>query len=351
MNHKKIWRFARRGIIALGISLAGVLTLGMGSVTFAATPLGITVGHVPNYGMEIASGATVTYFYQITNSGADPVTNLTINDDKCTLVTYDGVNMDHNADHKLDQDETWTYFCTTRLGATTSSTITVNGEVNGEKVAAGLAKTVVVPPEFTMPGGGAAIPGGGSAMPGQGSSVGGAQGATGGLNGGTVPGGMPNTGKAAASKKHVKSNTVGKISIPAIKLDTDVREVGLTANGDMAAPRGAMDAGWYKFGFKPGEKGNAVIAGHLDTYKNTDGVFRNINRLQAGDDIYITGESGTQTHFIVRATDTYDGESAPLADIFGASDKPRLNLITCAGAWDSKKHMYSHRLVVSAEMD
>lgn len=339
MNHKKIWRFARRGLLALGISLAGVLALGMGSVTFAATPLEISVGHVPNYGLEIASGATVTYFYQITNSGSDPVTNLEVNDDKCTLVTYDGVNMDHNADHKLDPDEMWTYFCTTKLGATTSSTITVTGDVQGETVAAGMSKTVVVPPEFTVPGG--------SAMPGQGGSIGAGQGAA----GGTIPGGMPATGKAAASKKHVKSSTVGKMSIPAINVETDVREVGLTAKGNMAAPRGAGNAGLYKFGYKPGEKGNAVIAGHLDTYKNTDGVFRNLNRLRAGDDIYITGDSGAQSHFIVRATATYDGESAPLAEIFGASDKPRLNLITCAGVWDSKKHMYTHRLVVFAEMD
>jgi sortase A len=119
----------------------------------------------------------------------------------------------------------------------------------------------------------------------------------------------------------------------------------------MAAPRGAGDAGWYKFGFKPGEKGNAVIAGHLDTDKNTDGVFRNLNQLKAGDDIFVTGDSGNQSHFIVSTTETYEGATAPLSEIFGASDKPRLNLITCAGVWDSKKHMYTHRLVVSAEMD
>ena len=56
-----------------------------------------------------------------------------------------------------------------------------------------------------------------------------------------------------------------RLEIPAIQVDAFIELVGLTPQDAMDVPKGWMNAGWYHKGFRPGEAGNAVIAGHLDS--------------------------------------------------------------------------------------
>ena len=73
----------------------------------------------------VTSGDPVTYTYDVTNPGDDPLSNVTLTDDKCTPVTY--VGGDSNNDGILDLSETWTYTCTMTLTAITENTATVTG--------------------------------------------------------------------------------------------------------------------------------------------------------------------------------------------------------------------------------
>ncbi len=73
----------------------------------------------------VASGTVVTYTYDVTNSGDDALSGVTVTDDKCSPVTF--VNGDTNNDSKLDLTEVWRYICATPLTATTTNTATATG--------------------------------------------------------------------------------------------------------------------------------------------------------------------------------------------------------------------------------
>lgn len=136
-----------------------------------------------------------------------------------------------------------------------------------------------------------------------------------------------------------------RIKIPKIHLDAVIQQVGFSKDGAMDVPTNSVDVGWFKLGPKPGEKGSAVIDGHLDAINGVQGVFYNLHQLIRGDKIYIEDGKGTSIAFIVRMSRTYDpNEDVP--DVFNKTDGNYLNLITCDGVWDKGQKSYSKRLVV-----
>lgn len=138
--------------------------------------------------------------------------------------------------------------------------------------------------------------------------------------------------------------------IPKLKIEAPVEHLGKNAAGNMAVPKKYDEVSWYSPGFAPGEKGNAAIAGHVDNSLGLHGVFYNLHTLVVGDDVYIRDESGKTSHFKVVDIKRYEYNSAPLGEIFGTSDKKRLNLITCIGEWDASVKSYRERLIVHTEL-
>src|SRR5205085_1186906 len=55
-----------------------------------------------------------------------------------------------------------------------------------------------------------------------------------------------------------------RLRIPALGLRTSIEPVGLRA-GAMDVPTNVWDVGWFQLGPRPGDVGNAVIDGHLDS--------------------------------------------------------------------------------------
>ncbi|MGH2520070.1 MAG: class F sortase, partial [Chloroflexota bacterium] len=100
-------------------------------------------------------------------------------------------------------------------------------------------------------------------------------------------------------------------------------------------------------GYRPGQDGNAVIEGHLDS-TSAPAVFWNLHALKPGDSVTVDRADGSVVQFAVTRLTSYSNDAAPLAAIFGAAATPRLNLITCSGAWDKATKEYGQRLVVSA---
>src|SRR3989344_5921899 len=94
--------------------------------------------------------------------------------------------------------------------------------------------------------------------------------------------------------------------IPKLEINAKVVQVGITKKGNMATPNNFTDVGWYKYGTIPGEKGSAVIAGHLDNGLSLPGVFYNLRDLKNGDDIYIMTKENERLHFIVTKSEIYD---------------------------------------------
>jgi LPXTG-site transpeptidase (sortase) family protein len=137
-----------------------------------------------------------------------------------------------------------------------------------------------------------------------------------------------------------------KIKIPAIKVDTFVERVGVTKDGLMDVPKNIWNTGWFgNGGYRPGDPGNAVIAGHLDA-PGTKAIFWDLDKLKAGDKVILTDQAGKQLTFEVVDKQVYPYNDAPLQQIFGPSPQAHLNLITCGGTFDRASRNYNKRLVV-----
>jgi LPXTG-site transpeptidase (sortase) family protein len=139
-----------------------------------------------------------------------------------------------------------------------------------------------------------------------------------------------------------------RLSVPSAGINAPIEQVGALANGDMATPTRSpwVDAGWYSDGPHPGEKGSAVIDGHLDRPGGAPAVFWYLRDVHAGDAVYVTERNGQQLRFHVTHIAYYTPQNAPLQDIFGNNSGVYLNLITCAGDWIPIQHQTTLRLVV-----
>lgn len=135
-----------------------------------------------------------------------------------------------------------------------------------------------------------------------------------------------------------------------IAVDAIVEYVGEDDKGNMDVPKKVENVGWYSLGYKVGEKGSVVLAGHFDDVNGQPAVFWDISKLKEGDEISVTDETGKDWKYIVSAVETYPFDQFPLKEVFGKSDKPRLNLITCEGNFDKATKNYSHRTVVYSEL-
>lgn len=136
-----------------------------------------------------------------------------------------------------------------------------------------------------------------------------------------------------------------ELIIPSIQLDAPIQKVGTNTKGEMDVPNGRTNnVGWYEFGTIPGKRGSAVLDAHVFA------AFSNLNKVKAGDDIYVVNAAGTKLHFVVSGAMTYALNDVPLNLLFNQNDGAHLHLITCAGQLTPDRSTYDHRLVVYADL-
>jgi len=164
-----------------------------------------------------------------------------------------------------------------------------------------------------------------------------------------VPGSSSDNSPVSIVEQHDYDLPV-RIKIPMIGVDAAVEYVGINKDGEMGVPAGPYGVAWYHLGTRPGEIGSAVMTGHYGTWRNGSGsVFDNLNKLQAGDKIYIEDNRNNIIIFVVREKREYNPNS-DAAEIFTSDDgRAHLNLITCEGVWDKASQSFSQRLVVFSD--
>lgn len=145
--------------------------------------------------------------------------------------------------------------------------------------------------------------------------------------------------------KVYKGVTPARIYIPAIGLHAEVVPVTISAQGRMEVPSDTERVGFLMSGALPGERGSAVMDGHFDSHSGPS-VFFNLKKLKVGDRLYIKNIKGAAVEFKVEEIGIYRTAEAPIKRIFGPSDEPRLNLITCTGKFSRKKREHEERLVI-----
>jgi hypothetical protein len=142
-----------------------------------------------------------------------------------------------------------------------------------------------------------------------------------------------------------------RISIPALGVRAPVVSVGKTADGSIAAP--ALDrpdqTGWYRLGVTPGERGTAVIVGHVDS-ADRPAVFAKLGTLGRGKTIDVNREDRRIATFRVDAVERAPKTAFPADKVFGSTNRARLVLVTCGGAWVGGDVGYADNVIVYATL-
>ena len=141
------------------------------------------------------------------------------------------------------------------------------------------------------------------------------------------------------------------LSIPTLNVNAPVERVGLDAQGNMDVPKDPFNTAWYEPGPRPGQRGNAVVAGHINYRGIGDVVFAQLATMQPGQQILVTGDNGVRHRFVVTSVEIFFTDQAPLERIFGASSTANLNLISCIGDFDPGSASYDRRVVVFSRWD
>ncbi|GAA2309272.1 class F sortase [Streptomyces caniferus] len=142
-----------------------------------------------------------------------------------------------------------------------------------------------------------------------------------------------------------------RVTIPQIAVDAPFTQLTIGPTGQLNAPPAGDKnlVGWYKDGAAPGERGSAIIAGHVDT-KTGPAVFLQLESLKPGNSINITREDGIIATFRVDSVETFSKARFPNDRVYADASTAQLRVITCGGAYDRKVRDYVDNIVVFAHL-
>lgn len=164
-------------------------------------------------------------------------------------------------------------------------------------------------------------------------------------------------GAAATSPKVAQPALSGRprsapsqIVIPKIGVHASIMKIGTNPDGTVEVPPldQAQLAGWYEPGASPGEVGNAVIVGHVDSAELGPAVFFSLGDLRPGDTVGVLREDGEQVDFTVESVKSYPKTEFPTELVYGPTDEIALRVVTCGGIFDEAAGDYPDNIVVFA---
>ncbi|MEU5724090.1 class F sortase [Micromonospora sp. NPDC047738] len=140
-----------------------------------------------------------------------------------------------------------------------------------------------------------------------------------------------------------------RITIPRIGVDAGIIPVATDADGALEVPPLEYPeiVGWYRPGATPGEAGNAVMVGHVDS-DHGPAVFFDLGRLRPGDTVRVTRADGRVASFTVDGVGAYPKDRFPTDRVYGGGTDARLRLITCGGRFNPRTGSYPDNIVVFA---
>ena len=138
-----------------------------------------------------------------------------------------------------------------------------------------------------------------------------------------------------------------RLRIPAIGVDSSIGAVALRKDGSMNVPDNLWTSSWLATGPRPGQPGNAVIAGHRGV--GTPALFSHLETVKAGDRIYVSDAAGNQLIYEVTRVASMDLSASTQVAVFGPTNSQNLVLITCFGRYIPSARTYDHRLVVFSQ--
>jgi sortase (surface protein transpeptidase) len=137
------------------------------------------------------------------------------------------------------------------------------------------------------------------------------------------------------------------IRIPAIGVSAPVVPLALNPDRTLKAPRRWGDTGWYTGGPEPGERGPAVIAGHVDSTSGP-AVFYRLGELRRGTLVHIHRADHSVVSFRVEGAERWPKDRFPTRRVYRRTARSTLRLITCGGAFNRATGHYLDNVIVYA---
>lgn len=137
------------------------------------------------------------------------------------------------------------------------------------------------------------------------------------------------------------------LSVPALGIESELDRLRVDEDGALQSPPRWQEAGWYARGPRPGERGPAVVAGHVDS-PDGPAVFARLSEVAVGDTVVVTRADGGTARFRVDRTQLVPQDAFPTEAVYGPTPDAQLRLITCDGPYVESRGGYQDNLVVYA---
>lgn len=125
-----------------------------------------------------------------------------------------------------------------------------------------------------------------------------------------------------------------RVRIPSLDVDAPLTGVGLAPDGllEVPPPRKANLAGWYEGAVAPGERGTAVVVGHVDNEAGP-AVFFRLGALRRGAEVLVDRADGRTAVFTVYAVEAHEKDTFPDDRVYRDAGRAELRVITCGGGY------------------
>ncbi|WP_276308009.1 class F sortase [Arthrobacter ruber] len=147
------------------------------------------------------------------------------------------------------------------------------------------------------------------------------------------------------------ASTPVSLSIPSTDTSTELISLGLQNDRTLEVPPEdpGAPAGWYNLSPTPGERGPAVLLGHVNATGGGPGVFAKLRELKVGDTIEVTREDGSTATFEFQRGEQYEKDTFPTQEVYGNTEGAELRMITCDG-FDLETGLFDDNYVVYASL-
>ncbi|MHA7284419.1 sortase domain-containing protein [Arthrobacter sp. TMS2-4] len=139
--------------------------------------------------------------------------------------------------------------------------------------------------------------------------------------------------------------------IPSTGARSELLSTGLRDNGSLEVPPDGpgAPASWYNQSPTPGERGPAVLLGHVNATDGGPGIFADLRDLTTGDTIEVLREDGSTATFTFDRGEQYPKNEFPTQTVYGNTAGSELRLITCDG-YDPETGEFDDNYVVYATL-
>ncbi|MCX4789140.1 MULTISPECIES: class F sortase [unclassified Streptomyces] len=162
----------------------------------------------------------------------------------------------------------------------------------------------------------------------------------------------PVTPSAPAVGPAMSRSVPTRLQIPSLAVKAPFTDLSIGADGQLnpPPPNDSNLVGWFKGGVTPGERGAAIVAGHVDTTTGP-AVFLQLQFLKPGSTVDITRADGSVATFKVDAVETFSKAKFPNKRVYSDTPSAQLRLITCGGPYNRKAKHYEDNVVAFAHLE